>query len=215
VVLALLVPDSRNPRPRAAAGVLDRAMLRRFRPSFWGVVALAAVLTLARFSQAFLILRGRSLGLDPAHVPLLLAGMNLVYAVTAYPAGWLSDRVRRSRILAAGTLALLGADLALARATGGFGLALGVALWGLHMGLSEGLLSALVADAAPAEARGTAFGVYALSSGVVLLASSVVAGGLWDRFGAPATFYAGAAVALVGFLGLAIYIGRTRRGARA
>lgn len=215
-VLALFVPDSKRPRAQhAPRRVLDTEMLRRLPVSFWAVVALASVLTLARFSQAFLILRAQNLGIDAAHVPLVLAAMNVVYAASAFPAGRLSDRLRRSHILAAGTLALLGADVALARASGILGLGVGIGLWGLHMGLSEGLLSALVADAAPLEGRGTAFGAYSLVSGLVLLLASVIAGELWDRVGPAATFTAGAVFAFLGLVGLLVHMGRTRARPRA
>lgn len=203
VVLAVLVrepegaPLAREMRPR-----LTWSALRRFTRAFWGVVAIGGVLTLARFSEAFLVLRAQGLGLGVDYVPLVLVVMNLVYAASAYPAGWLSDRVERRSVLAAGTLALVVADIVLGVASGAGGLIAGVALWGLHMGLSQGLLTALVADAAPADGRGTAFGLFNLVSGVVLLAASVIAGALWDRVGAPATFYAGASFAALAFLGL-------------
>ncbi len=213
VVLAVLVrepegaPLAREMRPRLAW-----SELRRFTRAFWGVVAIGGVLTLARFSEAFLVLRAQGLGLGVDYVPLVLVVMNLVYAASAYPAGRLSDRVERRSVLAAGTLALVVADIVLGVASGAGGLIAGVALWGLHMGLSQGLLAALVADAAPEDRRGTAFGLFNLVSGVVLLAASVIAGVLWDRIGAPATFYAGASFAALAFLGL-VAQGRSPAGA--
>ena len=212
VVLALLVrepagaPLAREMRPRLAW-----SELRRFSPAFWGVVAIGGVLTLARFSEAFLVLRAQNLGVGVDYVPLVLVVMNLLYAASAYPAGWLSDRMERRSVLAAGTLALVAADIVLAVAGDPWGLVAGVALWGLHMGLSQGLLAALVADAAPEDRRGTAFGLFNLVSGVVLLAASVTAGELWDRIGAPATFYAGAGFAALALLGL-VARGRFPRG---
>lgn len=215
VVLAVLVrepegaPLAREMRPRLAW-----SELRRFTRAFWGVVAIGGVLTLARFSEAFLVLRAQGLGLGVDYVPLILVVMNLVYAASAYPAGRLSDRVERRSVLAAGTLALVVADIVLGVASGLAGLIAGVALWGLHMGLSQGLLAALVADAAPGDRRGTAFGLFNLVSGVVLLAASVIAGALWDRIGAPATFYAGASFAALAFLGL-VAQGRSPAGAHS
>lgn len=213
LVLALLVrepagaPPSRDMRPR-----LTWSELRRFSGAFWWVVAIGGVLTLARFSEAFLVLRAQGLGLGVDYVPLVLVVMNLVYAVSAYPAGRLSDRVERRSVLAYGTLALVVADIVLGIASGPGALVAGVALWGLHMGLSQGLLAALVADAAPDDRRGTAFGLFNLVSGVVLLAASVIAGALWDRIGAPATFCTGASFAGLAFLGL-VAQGRPPAGA--
>lgn len=180
--------------------------LRYFSPTFWSVVTVGAVFTLARFSEAFLVLRASSLGLAIAYVPLTMVLMNVAYAACAYPAGRLSDRIDRRIVLAMGAGVLIIADLVLAGAGGITGLAIGVALWGLHMGLSQGLLAALVADAAPMERRGTAFGLFNLISGVVLLLASVIAGGIWDRVGAAATFYAGAGFAALALLGLLLQI---------
>jgi MFS family permease len=204
IVLAVREP----PRPPSLAPVrapLSRAELAKLGRAYGWVVAIAAVFTLARFSEAFLILRAQGLGLSLALVPAVLVVMNLVYALAAYPAGMLSDRMDRRRLLALGLIVLIAADLALAFAGGLAAVALGVVLWGLHMGLTQGLLAALVADTVPAELRGTAFGVFHLVSGVATLLASVIAGALWDRAGPAATFLAGAgfaAVALVGLPGL-------------
>jgi MFS family permease len=169
-------------------------------------VLVAALFTLARFSEAFLILKTSAVGLKAAYAPLVLVVMNVVYALSAYPAGWLSDRVSRWSVLGAGSGLLIAADVVLA-ASGSIGGALaGIALWGLHMGFTQGLFAALVADSSSAEQRGTAFGVFNFVSGLALLAASVVAGSLWDRYGAAATFTAGAAVtAAAGALALALY----------
>ena len=177
-----------------------------FSSAFWSVVAVGAVFTLARFSEAFLLLRARSLGVGNDYVPFVLVVMNVVYAASSYPAGHFSDRMDRRLILAAGGAVLIAADVVLARASGIAGLMMGISLWGLHMGFSQGLLAALVADAAPTERRGTAFGLFNLVSGIVLLVASIVAGVLWDRIGAPATFYAGASFAGLGLLGLLVQI---------
>jgi MFS family permease len=171
---------------------------------FWAVVAVAAVLTLARFSEAFLILRARDLGLPAAWVPLVLVAMNIVYALSSYPAGAVSDSLGRRGVLGVGIALLVVADLLLAMDGSRTSLWAGVAFWGLHMGFTQGLLAALVADAAPEHLRGTAFGLFNLASGLALLAASVIAGALWQAYGPPATFLAGAAFALVSLAGLAL-----------
>lgn len=183
--------------------------LRYFSRPFWFVVAIGAVFTLARFSEAFLILRAKSVGLGNDYVPLVLVVMNAVYAASSYPAGHLSDRIDRRLILTVGGTALVGADFALATATGMAGLAAGISLWGLHMGFSQGLLAALVADAAPVERRGSAFGLFNLISGVLMLVASVVAGALWDRIGPAVTFHAGATFAVLSVAGLLLQMGVT------
>ena len=185
--------------------------LRYFSRSFWFVVVTSAVFTLARFSEAFLILRAKNVGLGNDYVPLVLVVMNAVYAASSYPAGHLSDRIDRRLMLAVGGTALVAADFALAIATGMAGLAAGISLWGLHMGFSQGLLAALVADAAPVERRGSAFGLFNLVSGVLMLVASVVAGALWDRIGPAATFYASASFAMLGVAGLLLQIGVTSK----
>ena len=172
--------------------------------AFWGVVALGSVVTLARFSEAFLVLRAQQGGLPLAWTPLVLILMNLVYAVAAYPLGGLADRLPHRRLLAWGLGLLLLADLLLAAADRGPLLWGGVLVWGLHMAMTQGLLAAMVAASAPADRRGTAFGLYNLASGSALLAGSGLSGWLWDRFGAAASFGSGAAFCLVALLGLAL-----------
>ncbi|MDX6751442.1 MFS transporter [Geminicoccaceae bacterium 1502E] len=168
----------------------------------WKVVAVGAVMSLARFSEAFLILRAQQQGLSTTLAPLALALMSVVYAASAYPAGALADRIDRRRLLMGGLMVLVLADLLLA--AGGLVPALaGVALWGLHMGLSQGLLAALVADTAPPALRGSAFGVFNLASGLVLLLASLLAGLFWEFLGASATFLAGALFASLAALLLA------------
>lgn len=185
----------------------------RLSSDFWLVVTLAAVLTLARFSEAFLILRAQQLGMPVALVPLILVVMNIVYALSAYPAGALSDRLGRSGVLLAGIAALIVADLVLAFAAHVAVVLIGVALWGLHMGMTQGLLATLVADTAPANLRGTAFGIFNFASGLALLAASVIAGWLWDLSGPAATFLAGAAVSAVALAGLATVVRQNARPA--
>lgn len=169
------------------------------------VVGIAAVLTLARFSEAFLVLRAQNIGLPNAMAPLVMVVMSIVYAAVAYPAGAAADRGHGPKLLAAGLLALIASDIALANASGSVVLFAGAALWGLHMGLTQGLLAALVAASVPADLRGTAFGVFNLVCGIALLIASALAGWLWDAFGPAFTFYAGAAFTLIAGVGLARY----------
>jgi MFS family permease len=172
---------------------LSRAEIARLGHAFWIVVALGALFTLARFSEAFLLLRAQSAGMALAFVPIVLVAMNIVYALSAWPAGALSDRVGRFGLLTAGFAILIVADLVLAFAPNVAAVVLGAALWGLHMGLTQGILASLVADTAPPDLRGTAFGMFNLAAGIATVAASVIAGGLWDAVGPQVTFIAGAA----------------------
>jgi MFS family permease len=193
------------PRPeglRKVRNPLSRAELRLLGGMYWAEVTVATAFTLARFSEAFLILRAEEVGLPLMLVPLVLVGMNAVYALSAWPAGVLSDRMSRPALLMAGLVLLIAADLVLALAPGFAGLGIGIALWGLHMGLTQGLLTALVAEAVPPELRGTAYGMFNLITGGALLLASVIAGGLWQGFGSEATFLVGAVFALIAALGL-------------
>ncbi len=171
--------------------------LRKFDKHYWQVVVLGVMFTLARFSEAFLILKAHAGGLTLALAPLVLVVMNIVYAFGAYPAGVLADRMGPRGLLLASLAALIAADVLLARGDGLIMIFAGISLWGVHMALSQGLLSKLVADHAPAALRGSAFGVFNLSSGVAMLLASAVAGGLWTWFGAATTFWAGAVFALL------------------
>ena len=173
------------------------ADLRALDRAWWRVVGIGVVFTLARFSEAFLILRAHQQGLAPMLAPLVLVAMNAVYMVAAYPAGAFADRGDPRRLLRWGAAALIAADLMLAAASGLAAVFAGIALWGLHMALTQGLFAKLVADAAPEVLRGSAFGLFNLMTGGALLAASILAGLLWDTFGAPATFVAGAGFALV------------------
>jgi MFS family permease len=191
IVFAVRDPE-RPPGMRSVKSPLRPAELRRLGDAYWMVVIVATVFTLARFSEAFLLLRAQSVGLPLALVPAILVVMNVAYGFSAWPAGALSDRIGRFGVLAAGFALLLAADLVLALG-GNIGMViLGSALWGLHMGLTQGLLAALIADSAPAELRGTAFGMFNLITGLAMLAASVIAGGLWDLIGPRGTFLAGA-----------------------
>jgi predicted MFS family arabinose efflux permease len=195
-------PDSQ--RPLGAVNPIRREALTRLGRRYVWVVAVGAVFTLARFSEAFLVLRAAQLKVPVAWVPMVMVAMSVVYAATAYPFGKLSDRVSRRKLLAAGLVVLIAADLVLALSQSWVGLGVGVALWGMHMGMTQGLLAAMVADTAPDDLRGTAFGVFNLGSGVALLVSSAVAGLLWQTLGSAFTFYAGAGFALLTLLGLAL-----------
>lgn len=176
--------------------------LQRLSRPYWNVVAIGAVFTLARFSEAFLVLRAQQTGIPIAWVPLAMVVMNIAYAASAYPFGHLSDRISPTRLLAWGLLVLMAADLVLAGSAHWAAILGGVCLWGIHMGMTQGLMAKMVADTAPAELRGTAFGFFNLVSGGAMLIASVLAGLLWDEFGSAATFYAGAAFCMAALLAL-------------
>lgn len=185
-----------NPISRAALASLGR--------HYWWVVGLGALFTLARFSEAFLILRAEQIGIPMALVPLVMVAMNLVYAASAYPFGKLSDSMSHQKLLALGLGVLIIADVVLGMAQGWPLMLLGVALWGIHMGMTQGLLATMVADTAPAALRGTAFGFFNLMSGVAMLVSSGLAGLLWDNFGSSTTFFAGAGFCFLTLFGLLV-----------
>lgn len=169
-------------------------------PAYWWVVGIGSVFNLARFSEAFLVLRAQQGGIPLALTPLIMVAMNAVYASSAYPFGRLSDTMSHTKLLVLGLIVLIGADLVLAMHDHWGVVLLGVSLWGLHMGITQGLLATMVADTAAADLRGTAYGLFSLASGLAVLVASVLAGLLWDRLGASVTFYAGAV-----FFGLAIF----------
>jgi MFS family permease len=208
VVLLAFVDE---PDRRADAGPtrvpLRLADVKTLSSAYWAVVTVGAILTLARFSEAFLVLRASDTGLAIMFVPLVLVVMNVAYAASAYPAGVWSDRAGRRVVLLAGVGVLVAADLVLAMASSVWFVMVGVSLWGLHMGLTQGLLATMVTDTAPVTLRGTAFGAFNLVSGVAMLAASVLAGVLWDRVGPTGTFAAGAIFSLVALVGLAL-VGR-------
>jgi len=204
LAVLLIVVGVREPDGTTATATrgwpIHRQQLKRLPSAFWIVVAIGVVFALARFSQAFLVLKAQAEGLGLALIPLVFVWMNLVYAVTATPAGILSDRIGRVNVLLCGLAALVVADLALAFVPGLVGVIIGVGLWGLYLGFSQGLLSALVADTAPEDLRGTAFGLFNLVTGGALLVASVLAGGLWSQFGPTATFSAGAVFSVLAIL---------------
>ena len=218
---ALILFAVREPeRPKGLRKVgapFSLAELKRLGPAYWWVAGVATVFSLARFSEAFLLLRAQALGLPIFLVPMVLVVMNVVYALAAYPVGVLSDRTNRVTVLVFGFVLLIAADVILGFATGLIGVALGVILWGLHMGFTQGLLATLVADTAPPELRGTAYGIFNLLGGIVLLAASVLAGALWDMTGPKSTFLAGAAFTTLALAGLGVirrrapHIGHTHK----
>ena len=203
LLLVLGVKEPERAQGAVRVNPISKANLRRLPRAYWWVVGVGAVFTLARFSEAFLVLRAEQVGIALALVPLVMVAMNAVYAVTAYPFGKLSDRVSHQRLLLAGLAVLVAADVALALATHWFGLLVGVALWGVHMGMTQGLLAAMVAHESPADLRGTAFGFFNLVSGGAMLAASVVAGLLWQYVGPAWTFGAGALFSLLAMAALA------------
>jgi MFS family permease len=210
IAVALLIVYVREPAPSDDLAPVtkpwamgDAARLPR---RYWLVVLLGAVFTLARFSEAFLVLRAQSIGLALSYVPLVMIVMNVVYAGSAYPAGAAADRLSPRTLLLYGLLVLIAADILLARASGPLVVFAGAALWGLHMGLTQGLLSKLVADTVPASIVGTGFGIFNLVSGSALLLASVLAGSLWKALGPSATFLAGAAFSALAAIGLLLVV---------
>jgi MFS family permease len=209
IAVLLLIVGVREPEssvhPAAQRSLLSLSSAKRLRLRYWLVVALGAVFTLARFSEAFLVLRAQDVGLAVGYVPVIMIVMNIVYSIFAYPAGIAADHFSARTLLLCGLWILVIADIVLATA-GSPGIAfLGSALWGLHMALTQGLLSKLVADTAPDDLRGTAFGIFNLVSGGALLLASVIAGSLWSMFGASATFFVGASFAALAAMGLLFY----------
>src|ERR1700682_6029693 len=213
LILFAVEEPGRPPGISRAENPLSLQTTKRLGPLYWRVVMVGVVFTLARFSEAFLILRAQNVGLSVMWVPAVLVGMNLFYALSAYPAGGLSVRLNRKGLLAAGLVLLAAADLALALMPNLGGIAAGVALWGLPLGCNQGLFATFVADASPPELRGTAYGFFNLLTGLAMLAASVIAGALWDIYGPAGTFFAGLIFALVALLGLLSMRGEISRAA--
>lgn len=212
VALALMIFGVHEPEKKTQTTDNKKQLrfsdVHRLPSAYWSVVGVAAVFTLARFSEAFLILKAQAVGLPIALVPMIMVVMNIVYAMMAYPAGVLSDRIGRHGILIVGIAMLIVADLFLAFGSSVPVVMLGVVFWGLHMGLTQGLLATIVADTAPQDLRGTAFGIFYLASGIAMLIASVIAGTLWDAYGPQTTFLVGAAFTAVALAGLLILIKR-------
>lgn len=181
---------------------LRRENLKKLSAAYWWVVGLGALFTLARFSEAFLVLRAYQMDIPLFAIPLVMVAMNLVYSLSAYPFGKMSDSMNHTRMLQAGLLVLIAADITLALSHHWSTLLIGVGLWGIHMGMTQGLLAAMIAHTAPAELRGTAFGMFNLISGIALLLASTGAGILWETLGAASTFYAGAVICAIVLAGM-------------
>jgi MFS family permease len=204
--VTLLVFGLRNPaqhQTEKRTNPIRRENLRRLGAAYWWVVCIGATFTLARFSEAFLVLRAQQSGVPVALVPIVMVAMNLIYSLSAYPFGKLSDHMSHSKLLALGLVVLVAADMVMASSNRWGVILAGVSLWGIHMGITQGLFATMVADTVPADLRGTAFGFFNLVSGIAMLLASAAAGLLWDRLGASATFYAGAAFCVIALGGLA------------
>jgi MFS family permease len=196
------VREPKNYETVKRSNPISKENLKRLSTNYWWVVVIGAVFTLARFSEAFLVLRAQQGGIPMALVPLVMVAMNLIYALSAYPFGKLSDRMSHTKLLALGLIILMAADLILALNDHWLVVVIGVALWGIHLGITQGLLARMVADSAPADLRGTAYGFFNLISGIALLIASVIAGLCWDQFGPEFTFYAGAGFCVIALIGL-------------
>lgn len=210
VILIFAVEDAKTPpRPASAKSPINKRELKQLPSAFWAIVFIGGLFSLTRFSEAFLTLRGMELGLPLAMTPMAILLMSLIYALSSYPAGKISDKINRRFLLIIGLVVMIVADLFLAVADDLTFVFLGIAAWGLHMGLTQGVLSAMVAEAAPKTLRGTAFGIFNLISGIVLLAASVIAGLVWDMFGSQMTFLMGGSFAVLSILAV---LWTTRRG---
>jgi len=201
MIFAVHEPKRTSPAP-SAISPLRSSELARLGRSYWLIVGVATVFTLARFSEAFLILRAQAVGVPITLVPAVLVVMNMIFTLGAYQAGVIADARGRYGVLVIGIALLIAADLILAFPPSILGVALGVAVWGLHLAFTQGVLTTLVADKAPAELRGTAFGFFHLLTGGALLCASVLAGVLWDVLGPQATYLAGACIAAISLLGV-------------
>jgi MFS family permease len=216
IAVAILIFGIKEPVRHTGAkrvNPLKLENLQHLTRNYWWVVAIGAVFTLARFSEAFLVLRAMQGGVPVALVPLVMVAMNVVYSVSAYPFGKLADSVSHMKLLAIGLLVLVASDVVLALGSHWTVVLVGVVLWGLHMGLTQGLLATMVAHTAPPDLKGTAFGFFNLMSGLAMLVASVIAGELWDRYGASATFHAGAGFCLLTLCVLVIGGGMRRKNA--
>lgn len=203
VLLIIGVHEPERTEAHKPVNPISRENLKRLGTAYWWVVGIGAVFTLARFSEAFLVLRAAQGGIPVALVPLVMVAMNVIYAASAYPFGKLSDSMSHTKLLGLGLAVLIGADLVLATDDHWTTVLLGVGLWGVHMGITQGLLARMVADVTPADLRGTAYGFFNLLSGLAMLVASVLAGLLWDRLGAAFTFYAGVVFCVIAGLALA------------
>ena len=193
ICLALIVFEVKAPEAPVKKRVnpLTKAAMKLLPKGFWALIAMSALFSLARFSNAFIVLRAADCGIAVALVPLVMVAMNAVFAFSSYPFGKLADRMKPTELLIAGVALLAASDAVLGLATGPWAILAGVALWGLHLGATQGIFSMLIAHLAPAELRGTAFGLYNLVSGGALLITGALAGLLSDAWGFGAPFFAG------------------------
>ena len=198
------ITEPERPHSEKRINPISRQNLQRLSFSYWWVVTISAFFMLARFSEAFLVLQALQIDIPLALTPLVMVAMNIIYAASAYPFGKLSDRISHYKLLGVGLIILVIADLILAHSNHWSTLLLGVTLWGIHMGMTQGLLSAMVAENAPSDLRGTAYGFFSLINGLALLIASVLAGFVWDQFGATTTFYTGASFCLLALVGLTL-----------
>lgn len=201
-LLCFGLSEPKTPVTDKRTNPLRRENLKKLSAAYWWVVGLGALFTLARFSEAFLVLRAYQMDIPLFAIPLVMVAMNLVYSLSAYPFGKMSDSMNHTRMLQAGLLVLIAADITLALSHHWSTLLIGVGLWGIHMGMTQGLLAAMIAHTAPAELRGTAFGMFNLISGIALLLASTGAGILWETLGAASTFYAGAVICAIVLAGM-------------
>lgn len=201
-LLGFGLKEPKTPVAHKRTNPLRRENLKKLSAAYWWVVAIGSIFTLARFSEAFLVLRAQQMAIPLFAIPLVMVAMNLAYSLTAYPFGKLSDSMSHSKMLQWGLLVLIAADIVLALSSHWSTLLAGVALWGIHMGMTQGLLAAMVAHTAPPELRGTAFGMFNLMSGVALLLASAGAGVLWETLGAASTFYTGAIICVLTLIGM-------------
>ncbi len=204
LLLAVGLRDPRRPPDGRRENPIQRRHLARLGSAYWWVVGVGALLTLARFSEAFLVLRAQQSGAPPAWIPLVMVAMNAVYGLSAYPAGRLADRIGPGWLLRVGLVSLIAAEIVLGCPGGPLLVLGGVALWGVHLGLTQGVLAAMVAQAAPADLRGTAFGMFSIVSGAAMLVGSGGAGYLWQFWGWAWTFHAGAGFSLLALAGLTL-----------
>ncbi|WP_417671887.1 MFS transporter [Roseibium sp.] len=215
LIFAVREPEDGFSKDRRRPNPISRRELALLPTAYWGALALAFVIALARFSEAFLILKGQDIGLAFMFIPIVYVIMNIAFALSAYPAGALSDTAGRKGLLAAGLGFLIAADIAIALVPGLPGLAIGTVLWGFHLGFTKGVLDALVSDHAPARLRGTAFGLFNLVDGTGLLLASLIAGILWDQVGPSGTFLTGGALAALALIGLPLLISKSVNGPKS
>ncbi|MDR0453959.1 MAG: MFS transporter [Deferribacteraceae bacterium] len=210
LLIVLGVKEPAREKKEKRTNPISRENLKKLSSSYWWVVCIGAFFSLARFSEAFLVLRAKECLINIAFVPLVMVVMNIIYSFCSYPFGKLSDKGGHTKILITGLFVLIAADFILAVNAHWAFMLIGVAVWGVHMGMTQGLLSRMIADAAPVELRGTAFGFFNLVSGISMLIASIIAGIMWDKLGWSYTFYTGAGFCLVTIAALALHSMRNK-----